>query len=351
LDFYFFKLIEREKMKRALRIIIVIGIIGIILFAYGVLWAPNNFDGDKILIVSKGQTFRDVADSLKQAGIIRSVFLFKIAGKLTASTTKLQIGKYRFKGGASNSEIIDNIQNGRTAETIAVLIREGLRSTSQAQIFAHKLGIDSSRFMELVEDKSFAKSLNANSQNLTGYLMPKTYKFYWQTDEEDIIRTLVTEFWEEFDSSMIRQMNRRKMTMNEVLTMASIIELETRIDTERAIVAGVYYNRLQKRMRLQADPTVQFALGGKPHRLRYSDLGYDSPYNTYKNYGLPPGPINNPGKTSILAALYPLRHKYLYFVATGEGGHRFTTSFSEHQKAIKEYRRIREERKAAQELD
>lgn len=338
-------------MKRTLRIVIFIGIVGISLFAYGVLWAPNNFEGDKILIVSKGQTFGEVADSLKNTGIIRSVFLFKIAGKLTASTTKLQIGKYRFKGGASNSEIIDNIQNGRTAETITVLIREGLRATTQAQIFSQKLGIDSSRFMELVEDKSFAKSLRVDAHNLTGYLMPKTYKFYWQTGEEEIIRTLVAEFWNEFDSSMIRQMNRRKMTMNEVLTMASIIELETRIDTERAIVAGVYYNRLQRRMRLQADPTVQFAIGGTPRRLHYSDLDYDSPYNTYKNYGLPPGPINNPGKTSILAALYPLRHKYLYFVATGEGGHRFTTSFSEHQKAIKDYRRVRQERKAAQEID
>ncbi|MBA4313228.1 MAG: endolytic transglycosylase MltG [Chlorobiaceae bacterium] len=338
-------------MKRTLRIVIFIGIVGISLFAYGVLWAPNNFEGDKILIVSKGQTFGEVADSLKNTGIIRSVFLFKIAGKLTASTTKLQIGKYRFKGGASNSEIIDNIQNGRTAETITVLIREGLRATTQAQIFSQKLGIDSSRFMELMEDKSFAKSLRVDAHNLTGYLMPKTYKFYWQTGEEEIIRTLVAEFWNEFDSSMIRQMNRRKMTMNEVLTMASIIELETRIDTERAIVAGVYYNRLQRRMRLQADPTVQFAIGGTPRRLHYSDLDYDSPYNTYKNYGLPPGPINNPGKTSILAALYPLRHKYLYFVATGEGGHRFTTSFSEHQKAIKDYRRVRQERKAAQEID
>jgi UPF0755 protein len=338
-------------MKLKLRIILFIFFVGSSLFIYGIFWSPNNFEGDKILKVSKGQTFTEVADSLKQIGVIRSVFLFKIAGKLSGSTTKLQIGKYRFKSGASNLSIIDNIQNGRTSETITVLIREGLRATTQAQIFAQKLGIDSSRFMELVDDKSFAKSLGIDAHNLIGYLMPKTYKFYWQTDEEDIIRTLAAEFWKEFDSSMIRQMNRRKMTMNEVLTMASIIELETAIDTERAIVAGVYYNRLQKRMRLQADPTVQFALGGKPHRLRYSDLEFDSPYNTYKNYGLPPGPINNPGKTSILAALYPLRHKYLYFVATGEGGHRFTSSFSEHQKAIKEYRRVREERKAAQELD
>lgn len=332
-------------MKRSVRIAVFLAIVSSSLFVYGVFLAPNNFDGEKVLIVSKGQTFGDVADSLKQAGVIRSIFLFKVAGKLSGSTTRLQIGKYRFRGGASNLEIIDNIQNGRTAEMITVLVREGLRSTTIAGIFKGKLGIDSSRFMELTGNRKFIRSLGVEANDLIGYLMPKTYKFYWQPDEEDILRTLVGEFWKEFDSSMIRQMNRRKLGFNEVLTMASIIELETAIDSERAVVAGVYFNRLHRRMRLQADPTVQYAIGGAPRRLRYSDLGFDSPYNTYKNYGLPPGPINNPGKRSLLAAIYPSRHKYLYFVATGEGGHTFTSSFAEHQRAIRAYRKQREERR------
>ena len=338
-------------MKRRPLVLILTSLAVLFAIIFLIFWMPNTFEGDKIVIVSKGQNFQQVTDLLQQAGVLRSRLLFEIAGRILGSTTKLQIGKYRFKSGVSNFSIIDNIRHGKTVETITVTIREGLRATTQARIFEKELGIDSARFMNLVNDSGFAHSLGVPSDNLMGYLMPNTYKFYWQTDEDEIIKELVKEFWTEFDDKMISQAKRRGMTINQILTMASIIELETAIDTERAVVAGVYYNRLQRRMRLQADPTIQFILSGEPRRLHYSDLRVESAYNTYKNYGLPPGPINNPGKASMLAALYPSRHKYLYFVATGEGGHRFTTSFSEHQKAIKEYRRVREERRAAQELD
>jgi UPF0755 protein len=321
----------------------------VFLGAFIIFWLPNTFDGDRFITISKGENFRQVTDSLVKAGILNSRLTFEVAGRLLGSTTKMQIGKYRFKSGTSNQSIIDNIQHGRTIETITVTIPEGLRATSQARIFAKHLGIDSSKFMEYVNDPEFAESLGVESKSLLGYLMPKTYKFYWQTDEKDIIRELVKEFWEEFNDTMKAQAKRRGMSINEIITLASIIELETRIDSERALIAGVYINRLKRRMRLQADPTVQFALSGEPRRLHYSDLQIDSPYNTYRNYGLPPGPINNPGKQSILAALYPLRHRFLYFVATGEGGHRFTTNFEMHRRAIEQYRKTREEQKAMRE--
>lgn len=336
-------------MTRTIRIAIFVSIVGISLFLYGTFWAPNNFEGDRFIIISKGDNFQQVADSLSRAGIIRSRFLFDITGRLLGSTTKMQIGKYRFRSGVSNTEIVDIIRHGKTIEAITVSIPEGLRATTNAKILSEKLGIDSSRFMDLVNDSIFAESLGVKSKSLIGYLMPQTYKFYWQEAEEIIIKTLVDEFWKEFDERMAAQLKRRGMTLNEILTMASIIELETAIDSERSIIAGVYYNRLQRRMRLQADPTVQFAVGGEPRRLRFSDLEIESAYNTYKHYGLPPGPINNPGKSSILAALYPSRHRYLYFVATGEGGHRFSSSFTEHKRATREYRKIREEKKAANE--
>jgi len=244
----------------------------------------------------------------------------------------------------SNYEILDIIQYGKTVETITIVVPEGLRATTQAKIFSRDLGIDSALFMKLVDDSDFTHSLGVEGSSLMGYLMPKTYELYWQTDEAEIIKTLIAEFWKEFDSSMQNQAKRRGRSIDEILTLASIIELETGVDTERSIIAGVYYNRLKKRMRLQADPTVQFALQDRPHRLHYSDLQVESAYNTYRNYGLPPGPINNPGKASILAALYPARHKYLFFVATGEGGHRFSRSFDEHRRAVQSYRRNREKR-------
>lgn len=314
-----------------------------------VFWAPNTFEGDRFVTVSRGQTFHQITDSLDKAGIIRSRILFLIAGKVLGTETKLQIGKYRFKSGVSNYEIIDNLRDGKTIESITVTIPEGLRATTQAKMLSEKLGIDSTIFMKLVNDSSLARSLGVDAGNLMGYLMPKTYNFYWQTDEADIIKTMVGEFWEMFDESMKKQTQRRGMTIDNIITMASIIELETAIDSERVIVAGVYYNRLQKRMRLQADPTVQFALGGELRRLKFSDYRVESVYNTYKHYGLPPGPINNPGIASIIAALYPARHKYLFFVATGEGGHRFSSTFFEHKRAAESYRKIKEEKRAATE--
>jgi UPF0755 protein len=133
------------------------------------------------------------------------------------------------------------------------------------------------------------------------------------------------------------------MSLKEVVTLASIVEGESGVDAERPTIAGVYLNRLRKNMKLEADPTIQYVLPGGPRRLLYTDLRIDSPYNTYLYRGLPPGPVNNPGKQSILGVLYPEKHQYLYFVATGVGGHRFSKTFSEHQKAIRVYRKVRRE--------
>jgi UPF0755 protein len=332
-------------MKRGYRIALFLALVLITLFVYEVFFSPHYFEGDRFIIVSKGESFENVTDSLLKAGITTNRFYFSAAGRILAWTTKMQVGKFRFKSGVSNFEILDILRGGKTIETITVSIPEGMRTTTVARICANKLGIDSSRFMKYINDSAFARSMGVDAGNLNGYLMPKTYEFYWQTDEELIIKKLVSEFWKDIDSSMISQVKRRGKSLHEILTLASIIELETAIDSERAIIAGVYYNRLQKRMRLQADPTVQYALGGEPRRLHFSDLRVQSPYNTYVNYGLPPGPINNPGLASITAALYPVKHRYLYFVATGEGGHRFSLTFLEHGKAKQRYLRTRGERK------
>ncbi len=337
-------------MKRKYRIALFLGFIVLSLFVYEVFLSPHYFEGDRFIIVSKGETFEDVTDSLISAGIITNRFYFEAAGRILAWTTRMQVGKFRFKSGVSNFKILDILRGGKTIETISVAIPEGMRTTTVAKICADELGIDPVRFMKFVNDSAFARKLSVEAGNLNGYLMPKTYEFYWQTDEEEILKTLVTEFWSDVDSGMLAQAKRRGKKIHEIVTLASIIELETAIDTERAIIAGVYYNRLQRRMRLQADPTVQYALGGERRRLRFSDLKIKSPYNTYVNYGLPPGPINNPGLASIMAALYPTRHRYLYFVATGEGGHRFSFNFIEHGKAKQKYLRTREERKEGQEL-
>lgn len=329
-------------MIRRLVIIVAFLLVMGVFSIYEILWAPNTFEGDRFINVSKGETFKQVVDSLEHAGIIRSRLLFDIAGRIEALTTTMQIGKYRFRTGMSNNEILKDIHLGTTVELIAIHIPEGIRTSRQARIFARYLGVDSARFMHLVNDSTFAHSIGVLSTTLTGYLMPKTYNFFWQTDEEEIFKTMVGEFWKVFDDTLRERTKALGFSITEVLTMASIVELETSVDSERSMIAGVYYNRLRKHMRLQADPTVQFILDDGPRRLHYSDLDRESDYNTYLHPGLPPGPINNPGAASILAALYPTRHKYMFFVATGVGGHKFSQSYSEHKRAIHNFRKMRE---------
>lgn len=336
-------------MKR--RVIKILAILAFVVFGifWVILWLPNTFEGDRFIIVSRGETFASVVDSLEKAGILRSRSTFKIAGRILDLTTKMQIGKYRFKSGMSNQEILEDLRNGHTIEMISVTIPEGLHVRRQAQILRRYVGIDSSRYVDLVEDAAFIRELGLDAPTLEGFLMPNTYRVYWQSDEKDIIRKMIEGFRTVFDSAMIVRAKNRGMSVREVLTIASIVEGETRIDSERAIVAGVYYNRLQKRMLLQADPTIQYVLEGGPRLLRRSDLQVQSPYNTYLHHGLPPGPVNNPGKAAILAALYPRRHRFLFFVANGEGGHTFTRTYDDHRKAIRQYQRRREELKSIRE--
>jgi UPF0755 protein len=155
---------------------------------------------------------------------------------------------------------------------------------------------------------------------------------------------MAAEFRKKITPEMYDGMKRKKISLKEAVTMASIIEGETRNDSEKKTIAGVYYNRLRKKMRLEADPTVQYALpDGPKKRLTYSDLKYPSPYNTYLNRGLPPGPINNPGLSSIMVAIFPEDNKYLYFVAKGDGSHRFAETYDQHKKNIAEYRKYLQE--------
>lgn len=333
--------------KKLTKFIVLILAIVVILFsglAYFTFFAPNYFEGEIIIKVSKGMTFGQVAESLKANNVIKNKTLFEIAGKISSVEKNIKIGKYLFIGGMTNLDILGDLKTGKSALRLSVTIREGLKATQQAKIYAQQLGIDSSKFTELVFDNSYAKKLGADGESLEGYLMPDTYQFYWQTDEEEIIEKMVEQFWKVYNDTLQQRAKILGLSNNEVITMASIVEGETDLDSERATIAGVYYNRLRKRIFLQADPTIQYILEDGPRRLKYSDLQIESPYNTYRHSGLPPGPINNPGRASIIAALFPEKHKYIFFVATGFEGHTFTQTYSEHQRAVSQFRKNRAER-------
>ncbi len=314
----------------------------VIVFFGVVFLFPNSFSlSPKFVTVSKGQSFSSLADSLEKRKIILSAFTFKIAGRLLGYTQKMRIGKYSFVSGISNLDLLNDLEGGLSTVSTSVTLREGVRAKIFARILKRHVGIDSARFMKFFTDTSLIGIYPNNAPSLEGYLMPNTYNFYWQDDEREIIQRMITEFREFFVDSLQQRMKQLGYNLNDVMTMASIVEGEAIYDDERSIIAGVYYNRLKKRMRLQADPTVLYAVSDVPKRLTRTDLKFESDYNTYLNYGLPPGPINNPSKQSIIAALYPAKHNFIYFVADNNGRHRFAKNYQEHQKNVQLYRKAR----------
>jgi UPF0755 protein len=336
----------RKSIRRSLVVILagmsvlVAGAIAFLLYAF--YW-PNTFDHDvdKVVFVSHGETFTRIVDTLEAAGVIRDRRLFVLVANLRGGTSRIHVAKYRFKSGISNDELFAALRNGKETVPISVTIPEGLTIHRQARIFAHVLGVDSARYVREATDPEFTHHLGFPDSSLEGYLMPDTYLFNWQTDERSILRELAGSFQRFFVDSLKRRAGELGMSVREIVTMASIVEGETRLEDERAVVAGVYYNRLRLGMKLEADPTIQFLLPDGPRRLLYDDLRLASPYNTYEHAGLPPGPINSPGRLAILAALYPAHHQYLYFVANGGGGHWFSTTYAEHLRRVRMARHLR----------
>ena len=317
-----------------------VAVLLILLGLYFLLWKSNSFDpSPKIVTVNRGESFSQAVDAFSSAGLLSHSAFFKLSGKIFGYAAKIKVGKYSFQSGVSNREILYAISTGTSTANPSVTIYEGLRGTLIAKILKREVGIDSMKLAQQFSDTSLIQLKNHGASSLEGFLLPDTYEFYWQVDEKEIVRDMLAEFRKFFSDSLQQQARKMKMTIRQVLTMASIVEGETVLDRERPVIAGLYYNRIHRGMKLEADPTIQYIIPDGPRRLLYNDLRIDSPYNTYKNYGLPPGPINNPGRKSILAALYPAKHNYLYFVADGFGGHRFARTYDEHLKNVRTYRR------------
>ena len=310
---------------------------------------PNRFPGggEKVIFVSRGQTFSSVVDSLDSKDIIRSRFLFMIVARMLGGADRVQVGKYIVQTGVSNADLFVMLRSGRGNQLIQVTVPEGYRIRAQARIFSRALGIDSSKYARLAFDPAWARSLGIEEGGLEGYLLPDTYDFCWEQDEREIQRRQVEAFQKFFNDTLRAQCREFGWNVHQAVTFASIIEGEAVLDEERPVISGVYHNRIRKGMKLEADPTIQYVLDDGPRRLTYADLKSDTPYNTYRFRGLPPGPVNNPGKASIMAALYPQANGYLFFVANGRGGHWFTRTYGEHLHYVSMYKRGRRVRAGA----
>lgn len=342
-------------MKRSTKIILGIlipiatgALLAGLAFVYVVYYpfAPAS-DADEVdILVRWGASFGSVADTLHDKGVVRSVDQLKFTAELFDKTQSLRVGKFTLKQGMSNDAALKALIEGPQTY-IKVTLPEGYDSRRYASIVESKLDIDSSRFVALVHDSSFIRELNVSAPSLEGYLYPETYQFTYGLQARQVIQTFVNYFFNMMSDSLIQEANQKGMTLNEVLTLASIIEGEAMVDDEMPIISSVYHNRLEIGMRLQADPTIQYIVPDGPRRLLRSDLKIDSPYNTYMHAGLPPGPINNPAIRAIRAAIRPADSDYLYFVATGDGTHSFSRTYDQHLNAKRRFDEIR--RQVAQE--
>lgn len=299
-----------------------------------------SMDQKLVITIPKGSTLNEISHILEESGVIENARLFVYAAKYLNAEKNLKAGQYLLPAHASNHQILRTLQNA-VPQSIRVTIPEGKDMEFIARMIKSKLPIDTAQFMKVVRDSSLCSHFHIQANSLFGYLMPNTYFLDPGMNEEDIVRIMVREFNNFFDSELYRRTEQMNFTSHQIVTLASIIEGETAEEDERYYVSAVYHNRLKKNMPLQADPTIQFIIPDGPRRLYHKDLEMNNPYNTYKFKGLPPGPINNPGKASILAALYPAKVDYLYMVADGSGKHIFSKTLAEHLKAKKQLDRLR----------
>lgn len=302
----------------------------------------SNRDIDKtVFVIEKGMSLNTVTNLLYEKDIIHNKSFFKYRVYFLGLSNKIPVGTFVVEGKVSSRNIINTIFKDGPIR-LKLTIPEG---SSSEQIFlnANILFDASDDYNVLFKDLTFMKEFNIQASSLEGYLFPDTYYFFEGTSGRKVLVTMIDEFWKNFNKTFIERTNELGFTVHEVVTLASIIEGEALLDKERAIISSVYHNRLKKRMKLQADPTIQYLIPGNPKALSIRDLRRVSPYNTYLNYGLPPGPINNPGLESIRAALYPASTDYLYFVAQGDGSHVFTTNQQDHLKAKKLYKQYKRE--------
>jgi UPF0755 protein len=292
---------------------------------------PSN-----IVYIKPKTSVQDIAKALREAGIIQSRWAFLALAYIQGSLTRLHAGEYEFARGTSLLEILRKLEAGKVV-THQVTIPEGFTAQDIARLLAGERLVDVDRFMALSKDANFAESVGVPADSLEGYLFPDTYRLTRGMEEEEILRIMVARFRQAVPKDIAEQAQQVGLDVHSAVTLASLIEKEARLNTERPMVAAVFYNRLRRNMPLQSDPTAVYGAVDPPHKITPLDLRRQSPYNTYLIAGLPPGPIANPGLASIVAALNPAPVDFLYFVAKNDGSHFFSRTLEEHSQAVRKY--------------
>jgi len=284
------------------------------------------------VIIPRGASFRVAADSLGRAGFVRFPVIFRLYARVTGHDREIQAGTYLLRQGMGWEDLVGALTGGRGVIN-RVTVPEGFNIAQITPLLVRALHVPAESVATAVRDSALRAQLRDPAETLEGYLFPDTYVFAPGTSARQAVTEMTRRFEREWRPSYTAQARALGRTRHEIVTMASIVETEARLPEERPVIAAVYYNRLRLGMPLQADPTVQYALGHHVARVLYRDLSVDSPYNTYLHPGLPPGPIASPGGASLRAALAPASVPYLYFVAAPDGHHEFRTTMTGHDLA------------------
>ncbi len=306
--------------------------------------AKPVFEKRQFFIPPKTSSF-GVAKLLQSQEVIRDARAFYLLAWLKNSLSRMQAGEYAFSTLMTPEQVLDQIINGRVVIHTATL-PEGSTLWDVARILDHKELAPENEIIELARNAEFAKSLKLKANSLEGYLFPETYHFKKPISSESIAKAMVQQFWQHLPQEWPVRVKELGLSLHEVVTLASIVEKEAKVDSERPLIAGVFYNRLKINMPLQSDPTAVYDIPGYSGPVTSSHLSRQSPYNTYHIKGLPPGPICSPGAKSIHAALYPEKVPFLYFVSNNDGTHHFSTTVDEHRKAVSHYYELK--KKAAE---
>jgi UPF0755 protein len=295
---------------------------------------PGRTGAPVRVVIPRGASLRAAADSLAARRVVRSGALFRLYAAWSNQDRAIKPGTYLLRPGTPYANLVNALVTGRGLVHVVTVV-EGWELRQIAPQLARSLGVPRDSVEAALRDTTLLARLDVPTATVEGYVFPATYTFPDGTTARDAVRQMVARFEQAWKPEWNARLQSLALSRHDAVTLASIVEREAVRPEERPVIAAVYYNRVRKGMRLEADPTIQYALGRHTARVLYRDLDVDSPYNTYRRAGLPPGPIGSPGVPSMAAAVAPAKVPFLYFVAMPDGHHEFRATYAEHLAAVR----------------
>ncbi len=324
--------------RTAIGLLVLAAVLSLLLEGWWILSVPETLRAtSRVVEVPAHKGVVEVAEILDDAGVIRSRVGFILLSVARGSFRSLKAGEYQIPQGTNTVRVLERLEGGQVLQHM-VVVQEGSTLAELAKQLETERLAPATDIMRVARDAVFLKTLDVQADSVEGYLFPDTYQFVKGMTAEEILARMVARMREKVSPEIVAEARAHDLTVHQMLTLASIIEKEAVESSEMPLISAVFWNRIRRDMPLQADPTVQYAVGKDRRRLTREDLQTDSPYNTYRRQGLPPGPIASPGRAAIQAAVRPAHVNYLYFVAMDDRHHQFSANLADHNAAVARYR-------------